>query len=259
MLKRLFALFTVVAIVISLFVAGPPVFASESKGNVIYQKEEITDLDDLLKRAKNNITDVSSEDLPDFAKQTGVFKGEKGSIESETFETTQLLSKEILPQDEIKQSFVTTVFSDIKQEQLATTSGENQFIALPSADKGGDEWDDSIGVRAHSRIYYSTSTYQGVPHVDLTRVSGGWEHADSSLTLSNRRLNYGAEGPSKYGYAGSGQSTSRNLTSNSYNYYTPAAWLPISTVAGYYQFGMNSWVTIKRNSSSWTHHFQNQL
>ncbi|TFJ92039.1 hypothetical protein [Lentibacillus salicampi] len=238
--------------VLTLFVYGSPVFAETTDEGVIYQSSEIKDVEKLFERAKHNISDIPKQELPQMVEQKGILKGDKTSKEINSQSTTQLLKKEIKPNDAQIQSFATTSFNIVTGKDLDVTSRSGR--------KYGEDFDSSYGVRAYSTLYYDEVTdSNGKVHYDLTRVSGGWDVNDPTFNLSNQSVNYGAEGWSSYanGYVRD-QNSTRYLSGFSYTYYTPSSWYPITFDTSWYIFGMNSYTDISKSGDTWELHLQNQ-
>lgn len=72
----------------------------------------------------------------------------------------------------------------------------SDVIAIRNSDvsllSGGSQekydWDDSLSVIAHSRVYYETSTYNGNSMVKITQVSGGYEIHDPQIKVTAQNI-----------------------------------------------------------------------
>ncbi|MCD8192371.1 MAG: hypothetical protein LUD55_06240 [Oscillospiraceae bacterium] len=78
-------------------------------------------------------------------------------------------------------------------------------------------WDDSLSVYGYITITYNSRPYNdsGVTEYLLTKVSGGWERSDSTVSMSNRFVAY----TSQYIFALS-QVTWKYPTTNTFSYST---------------------------------------
>lgn len=211
---------------------------SQDKPKVIFQKDEITDLNKLFDLAKRGISDIEHSKF----KPKATIKDDKGNIaEIDTYSTTQHLK--------------TLKHSDGTQNDYFVTT---TFAVIPAAtgSKPFEKWDSSYGIRAYSTIYWSTvNDPNGLLYYRFDKTTGGWERSDSTLLLSNREVMLG-----QYGWnLGGGWSNPTKTyypTSNTYTY--SPGWQPVFG-GGDFDFGMNCTVTIKHGSSGspWELHMVN--
>jgi len=141
---------------------------------------------------------------------------------------------------------------------IVSDEDEDEGIVAPLAEgsKSESRWDTAGGVRAYSTVNYDRSIDGNLYLYKLTSVSGGWERHDSSYVLSDRKVNYGATGTTKEGGFANQSSGFLYPTSDTYSYTAPSNWVPVWQ--SYMIFGTNSWVTIKRGTSSeWELHLSN--
>ncbi|MGN8048001.1 hypothetical protein, partial [Bacillus sp. 22190] len=128
------------------------------------------------------------------------------------YSTTQILS-ETVKEDSVEQKIAVTVFNNVALKQQS-----NDNIRTMD-DKGRSEWDSSLGVRAHSRIYYTISKKDNVRYAKLNKITGGWKIDDSSIKLSKRTVRYGSSG-----WPSGTQKATKNPSGNSYSYNAPSSW-----------------------------------
>ncbi|MED3645609.1 hypothetical protein P4475_02005 [Halalkalibacterium halodurans] len=221
--------------------------ATAAKEKVIYEAEEITDINELYERARNGISDepIKNQNLPNWElteKETEI-RMNKHMSEIEEYATNQLLSVKKVGDVEVKE-YAATVFADIDLKEHSFEENDSFVSILGSTNRS--KWDDSVSVRAYSTIYFTESTYRGMDYVRLDKVTGGWQRSDTSVSLSNRKVVLGCSGTP----VGS-QTTTRNPTTNSFSYTTPSTWKRVTAVQSI--VGVNTTVTLKRGTSSqWT-------
>lgn len=208
---------------------------------VIYEAQVITDIDVLFDRAVNRVSDTADN----FGKNLtmGITSNSSDSVDEvvKYYSTAQKV-REVRRGNEVVETFNTTSFG-----------------VLSAGNKYQEKDDATYGVRAYSTISYDKVTSGIISSYKLLTVSGGWTVFDSQLKLSDRKVTYGASGNSLNGGPYTTQA-SGNLfpTSNSFSYNAPTSWYYIEDASKI--FGMNSWVTIKRGTSSvWEVWLQNNL
>ncbi|MFI8626383.1 hypothetical protein ACIGEH_19300 [Bacillus altitudinis] len=162
------------------------------------------------------------------------------------YSTTQILS-ETVEKGSIEQEIAVTVFNDVALKQQS-----NESISTMD-DKGRSEWDSTLGVRAHSRIYYTISKKDNVRYAKLNKITGGWKIDDSSIKLSKRTVRYGSSG-----WPSGTQKATKNPSGNSYSYNAPSSWKK-TAIEGGRAVGSTSVVTLKRGGSTWTLTLVNNL
>lgn len=241
------ALFLSLVVLLSMSLVKPA-GASEIKSKLVYENEEISDLNVLYNRAIMN----ESEDKKFKGKGIRgleVASNTKGNekIKVKELETIQLLS--------VKEEGNSTVEEYAKTTFIVEENTNNNLIIMStqSGNKTESTWDSSLGVRAYSTIYYSRTVIGGISRAKLTSVSGGWAISDSQISLSNRKLVMGTSG-----WPAGHQSVTHNLSSNSWVYNAPSSWDYVSTEAGN-SIGATTTVTLKRGTSTWTLTHNNNL
>jgi hypothetical protein len=239
MLKRLSIFFIIFLLALSTF--GFTTSAANKEKErvlVLYEREEIKDIDKLFERAKNNISDINEKKNKFSASLENNNTKQKDDLT--ILSTTQLLKSVKKNDGTIVNSYSTTVFA-----------------VTPSADGSGSKnkngWDSSYGIEAYSTYYYDYYNKSGGTspgeYRDLTSVKGGWKIHDSTISLSNRKVTLGASGTSYNGYYVQ-QITDKYPTGNSFSYSAPSSWEPVYMSNG--SVGVTTTVTLKRGSSTWT-------
>ncbi|WP_313640339.1 hypothetical protein [Paenibacillus sp.] len=204
---------------------------------VLFEATPITDIDVLLERAKNGITDRQNESQP-------------------TPSVVQISNKALLQEDEfsleeIEYYSTTQKIREIKQDQTTVeTFSTTNFAILSADDKYQTKPDTSGGVVAYSTVSYDVIYANNLENYKLLSVTGGWNVHDSSISLSNRTVTYGASGNGMGGGAYLTQKRGPYTVSvNAFSYAAPSEWVyitePQSTV------GVTSQVTLSRGSSTW--------
>jgi len=239
---KLLLLVSIVLFSFSVFPIGTSAEKIGNKEKVIQRFTEIKDINKLYERAKNGVSDVNREVEKNFVAKVVLQSTdglENGTVQ--TYSTSQLLKVSEVNGDKIE-TYATTTFYDISDLY------NGNFQTNDSSNKS--KYDSSISVRAYSTVYYTTSSIDGEDYTDLTKVSGGWTILDSTVSLSNRKVNFGATGWAKSGVGYVQQTSYNNPTSNSFSYSAPSSWAPISVVSTGRIFGVTTWVTLKRGTNS---------
>lgn len=206
---------------------------------IIFQQEEITDLNVLYEKAKKEKKDSSPSQA--------ILKGAKGSTEIDTISTSQLLR--VTENNGVsEETYSVTYFAEPTNAQL-------EALAENSSTRYKD--DDSYSGRISSTFYYTNTTTAGQPAVQLERASATFTILDSSVAMSNKQMWLGASGWTSGGTVS--QVTGRYTVTGNYRLvYAPSNWDPIAT-APYKNFGVNAQATLSRGGSTWTLYLQNQL
>ncbi|WP_067843690.1 hypothetical protein [Amphibacillus sediminis] len=207
-------------------------------------------LEESFADAKKGHSDIPIEDLKNEVNITSdtLSVGLLTLDNNASFHADNYITSEIIYENDGVEFVSVTLFSDI------TLYDDEVNLIQPMADKGDEEYDSSYGVRAYSRIYYDRYTERGVTMAKLTKVTGGWNVYDSSISLSSRRVRYGASG-----WPGVQHSYTKYPTSNSYTYNLPSSTKGVA-LTGTYHIGTNSHVTLKRGTrSTWTLYLENNL
>jgi len=248
-MKKLSSLLATMFLLTTIF-GGVSAFASspEEKEIVLFEAEPITDVEVLLERAKNGISDSNGE-IATFTN--------KPSLSVQSIKTTG-----VEDEDEFKQDFYETTQKlkvVQKGDDIIETYNTTSFAVLSEGRKYETQPDSSGGV-----VAYSTVTYDRVPNghlalYKLIKVSGGWNVHDSSISLSNREYTYGASGNSVNG-APVSQSSGPQSTGelNAFQQNAPSAWVYVDSVD--LLMGVTSVVDLSRGTSSkWKLTFMNLL
>ncbi len=139
----------------------------------IYASENTSDIDRMFKKAYMNASNVDTK-YATLISPTG----EKSIVKMFSYQTEPKYNINGDSQGEKSQTYVVSL--------------EDQYIyPLSSGNQSREEWDETGGIRAYLTIYYtvSHSSGQGDGYL-LTRVKGGWERADTSLSLTNKEVLY---------------------------------------------------------------------
>ncbi len=192
--------------------------SSSEKPVVVFQSNEITDLNELINNAKQGKTD--KENLPETS--TVIINNKQHEIS--VLKTTQLLK-------------ITKDTNGLKKDYVT-----NAFVMVPlwADDQYGEAY--GSGVTAYSTIYYSVTVSGGLEYYDMNSTSGGWI-TDSWITLSNRHIILSNQG----GILGGGICTSTKHyypANNTYSYSYPSTWPKVTPFEDIYFPGMASHVDV---------------
>lgn len=246
--------------------SSEPVFATlnenslESEGEVIFEKKEIKNLEQLRERAEKGITDINTEEIPVLEAPNLLMDGEE--VQEEMYETTQKLKSVENEENEVIDSYATTIFLDTTVDEEESNKEEDEKVGfiepminfiigkkIYAASKTESTNGVSATVKSYSTIYWSTRTYSGTNQYRLNRVKGGWTLLDTDFYLSNRKVFYGQTGFTEV-------RTTKYPTSNTFDYTTPSSW-------GWEQQGsrsaiaLHTYVTFKRGNTSVVQHLPN--
>lgn len=235
------------ALIVAFSFSGTNVFAAKNEEKVIFEEKEIVDPAVLYEKAK--------KEKDTKLKSNAYLKDEKGNkLKAKTFATTQVL-KVVQKGNEIEKHYVTTTFA----EPEFTENTDDSLVSIASSgSKNLNKYDGSYSVKATSTIYWNESTYNGSTMVDLDKVYVAWSKLDSTVTLSNRKFQYGQSGWA-VGGAVTQVSPMIYLSGDSISYLTNSEHKPVSPDAdsGVFQMGVNSYVDITRSSGTWQLVLQN--
>lgn len=229
-----------------MLVASVPAFAasdlSVKEAKVIYQSKEIKDINKLLERAKNGISDID-EATSSFDSE--VIKHDKSGVKTEkikTYKTTQKLSVEQLPNGDTVESFSTVA--------IASISGDGSQY--------GTKDDDSLGVKAYSTIYWDyVYNGSGARYMKNKGVDGGWKISDSQLRVTNPIVRIGVTG---IGLDNSNVQKSIDCIPSqlTYSFPAPSNWQAVKTAVSH-KVGATIFATIKDTSNqTWSLVLHNQ-
>jgi hypothetical protein len=249
-MKKVFLLLVSLSLVFS--VAGSFAYAEKySVNEVLFEAEEITDINILFKRAQNGITDIDEDNITN--QKVSFLNGtEEFNPVVEYLATTQKIKS--VRQDGITiDTFKTTSFTLITGAEV---SGESKLIR-PMGEVSDNDWDSAGGIKAYSTFTYNKRTENKLTVYKLVSVSGGWELHDSRYKLSDRKVVYGASGTSFSGGANLTQVSSDLFPSgNTFSYNAPTSWQEVAQSGMI--MGVNTYISITRGtSSSWSLHHQN--
>lgn len=151
---------------------------------------------------------------------------------------------------EVANSFDKIDDANILNDEFSKTyliSLEDKYIQALSGNNYKEKWDSSLGVKADLTVYYNTKGTTPEEYL-LTKVSGGWTIADTSISLSNREVYYVSEG--SFPQPVYNQHSTKTPTTNSFNYNTG---FTKYVAEDFSLVGATSKVTLKRGTSStWT-------
>lgn len=232
-------------------------FAGENTASLKKEKE-ITDLDILYEKARNEISDNKEMDAQLQHNSTAILSGDKGTFSTnDILSTTQKLTSEQTSEG-LKESYVTTTFTNVNLDELSKDS-----IIQPFADHGKEGYDNSKSVKAYSRIYYNTSTNGGLPHYAITKVTGGWISYDAYVSFKNAEVSITQQGTTKYsgctnGYCNN-QIVTKTVSGSTFTYTSPmTSWKPV-TKNDFTLIAVKQKATLYDSSSSWVFSFDNNL
>lgn len=238
----------------SIIVASPK--ADETQ--TIFEKPEITDLNKLYDNAKNGITDDSRHQVKAVLKNMNSNQKEEEQIT--TYSTTQLLKKQKLANGQEVNSYVTTNFAKLSNQQIDKIKQESNYRTQGNMED--DKWDSSGGVQAYSTIYwttYSSTRYPLVGAIEMNKVTGGVSNHDSRLTVNYGKVTMQQNGMSDVtGFGITGQVKPWTNSSLAYTYNRPTSWVRVqnyssSTVGSTAEYI----VTSTTQGNSWALHFPN--
>lgn len=210
---------------------------------IIFQKAPIIDINELFYRAEHGITDTKSTPPEIVAKifnQNGQDISSKFNVRK--LSTTQLIETAKKADGYIQNTYATTVF--------ATSS-----IYEGTGNQSGGQWDPSYSVYAYATIYWDKLNVNGDEETQLTEVTGGWNIDDPSVAIINRTVNYGATGWTMDGGYVQQMSNGNHPWGNTFTYYPPSNWVPIS-YKSFMQFprvfGVTTIATLSRSTETWS-------
>lgn len=240
-MKKIISLLVISIIFLTGFNSVSLAKSSETKS--VFNREK--SIEESYEDAINGISDLQENPIG-LSSITINSKTNDTSSNVKQYSTTQILS-ETVKKDSVEQKIAVTVFNNVSLKQQS-----NESISTMD-DKGRSEWDSSLGVRAHSRIYYTISKKDNVRYAKLNKITGGWKIDDSSIKLSKRTVRYGSSG-----WPSGTQKATKNPSGNSYSYNAPSSWGK-TAIEGGRAVGSTSVVTLKRGGSTWTLTLVNNL
>lgn len=234
-MKKIVPLLTMLFILLASF--SPSFAYSSSDGNsddleVVYETKQITNEDEVLKRAKNGVNE-SPIRLSKKVKDSSL-----GS--TVVYETTQKLKEQKSKKDKNKKvaSFVTTLVAD------------NSY-------KSDNRPDKTASARVYIEFYYDMITTDTIQWVKVIKYRYKYVNLDSQVTATQMKNYYGCGGQQyenrqKYWVSEAGSATASNPKSGTWYENTPHKdWghVNVSMVDGY--TGMNVRTDLKRSTSTW--------
>lgn len=221
---------------------GESTFAkvSDAPIRVLSEEVEIKDIDELFERAKENVNDLDANVIED---KLDASLTKEGGGASETavdlISTSQLLKVSEKNDGTRLEEFAVTAF----------TADVGQQMASGSSSRSASLWDESYSVRAYATYYFTRHVKGDYTYHDITRATGGWERADTSVTISQKKVIYGASGQRLKDSGYVQQSQTMYPSGNTFAYNAPSSWEPVITLHG---VGVSTWVTMNRGRSTWT-------
>ncbi|WP_434750059.1 hypothetical protein [Paenibacillus amylolyticus] len=242
-------------VIVSMIFGSLNVSADPSREEVVlFEEEQITDIDTLMERAEKGITDIpvnesiqsiiSLEPDKSFANArsfTQINDSDEFVLE-EKYETTQRI-KVVQKGNDITETFSTT--------NIAVLAANSSYQTQP---------DSSGGVVAYSTITYDKVVQNNLNTYKLTKVSGGWNRHDTKINMTDRNYTYGATGNSfEGGFLVQQTSGQINTTLNAFQANAPTSWKYV-VKDSLLTFGVSSQVSLSRGTGSkWKLIFIHQL
>jgi len=161
--------------------ASVPAFAvsdvSVKESKLLYQSQEIKNVDKLFERAKNGVSDIESDKEGNGA-VSQILKNKEGKQRDvRLYKTTQKLKEIKLANGETETQYATTVIASVSR----TYDGNR-------SDSGSDV---SVSVKSSSTFYWSNVTINGISCIKHQGASGSWVISDSNISISNRQVELG--------------------------------------------------------------------
>ncbi|WP_342538211.1 hypothetical protein MKY15_18610 [Sporosarcina sp. FSL K6-1540] len=232
------------------------VFASSNTGNfeeiVIFEQEEITDIDKIVERAIKGETDVNDFDFEVVPSVTEITTkdGLKNAIEPSLSKSD---SKDINEED--FEVFKTT--QKLKETQLSDGSIVTDYVtnAVVVYDErsSGTKTDGSYTVSGEVSIRWQQMN-DGKIKWKVFSTKGSWTVLDTAFSLSNRKVHYGQVGLEACIYNDCNEV--KSPTSNSYLYHAPTTWPWLSMFTGVASVSSNTSVNVNRGSSTFVFNVQ---
>lgn len=223
---------------LSLLLISSAVFASTNsiikhESRIIFEQEEINDLNILFDNAKKGITDyygISTAKAELVNAKTGKSEAVKA------FTTTQLLKKVRLSDGQIKNSYATTNFSVLTKKQVDKIKDQTSksFSVQEYRNMYDYTWDSTGGVKAYSTIYWDefpSTTFPITGSIQMEYVQGGYYNYDTlHLGAKDNIVMMFQDGLSDVTGGGIFQNNSSNPwepSSSTYTYYRPSGWVKV--------------------------------
>lgn len=242
-MKKL-ALFLVFVLALSILPAAS--FATTPQVKVTTFKE-ITDKEELLKRAMNGISDLPNKKKVKEGVVTNLKtkKAEKVKI----YSTTQLLK-------------VQKDVNGNEEREYATTD----IGILETLQQTGDKTDPTYTIKLYSTIYWSKSGDPVMPKYKLTKATGGYTKLDSTWYVKSQTVTLKCNGPTRddgRGVVRQEQSYYPAASSSTFSYNAPTSWVYVySSDAGFGGngvLGARHYIIMKRGTSEWAFLYENSF
>lgn len=176
-MKKIITMFLVIILTLSLSVFA---FASTDDSGVIFEREEIKDVDELWERASKSITDDDTLIVKSEILDSNV------NLKIKNKSTSQALRKVKKKDGAIETLYATTVFTSISKPVKVAS-----LTKIRVADSGRwDTWDPNGCVNTVATYYYWKQIRGNYVFIKPTKLDCKW-FAINSTTLSNGK--YGAE------------------------------------------------------------------
>ena len=139
---------------------------------------------------------------------------------------------------------------EISQKTIIDISSEN---LVPLNSNYRYSWDSSGSVRAELTVNFGYTYYNGLTHVMVNSVSGGWSSYNSTVQVSNSYLVVGSSGVTSAG--GHIDQSRVYYPGSSFTYYPNFATYILPTSYG--EIGANLNLTLVRGGTTWTLYLPN--
>ena len=244
-MKKVICLFTVIAMLLT---STMPSFAIENvEKSVSIQREtfsEITEIEDMR--------DISVQIplMDEDGKATYCLYDEETGLATERYEVNQLLEREVTRSGGANESYAKTTIDIV----YVANSGDQ------SQSRSG--WDSTGSVRFYTTLYYSTqSGPYNYTYYDMDSITGGFQKADSSITIVSQNLVYGQIGYGTDHINHLNQSTSSPIggTISGWTRWPVGTWVPVSFSLGNGNMGCTLNYTLRRNSGTWNGKLLNNI
>lgn len=173
------------------------------------------------------------------------------------------IDSEILSDDGQVISGITTVTSDLSEAKAESVEENNDFNlgtiffgknvhADANNTHSGSQWDRTIAVKLSSTVYWKQYSNGNAL---VTRVSGGYSKADSSVSVVSSSVKIGCSGNTvtQIKTIGLGNSSSWSKSNGSHYSFSPAPYTYAVSSVG----GATYTATLSRGGSRWTVSYQN--
>ncbi|MGQ3480597.1 hypothetical protein [Paenibacillus sp. TY11] len=207
---------------------------------VTHEAQEITDLKELERRAKEGISDLSTNEIssaPNIQLNLGTDENTKVIRTAQILQTAKNEDGVILNK---------VAITSISYDESKYSSG----------------YDSTVGNKAYATIYVDDwYDPRGVKYWDLQHVSGGWE-LDTGVSIPSGTITAGQAGAT-YGGIGFSQNKTWNVSGTTFSYDVPASWEPVTSIGGggflSTVVGVTTKVNYKRGTSTWSHTLTNNF